>query len=67
MIVQWVYISFTNSQSGLQDEDHDQVHLILDHLWSLSSLGVQLDHNQVFETQNGYSIPVYLLQRYCWI
>ena len=26
------YISFTNSQSGLQDEDHDQVHLILDHL-----------------------------------
>jgi len=60
-------IIFTNIQTGLQGEDRDQVRLIQDHLWSWSSLEVQMGRNQVFETQNERNIQVYLLQRYCLI
>ena len=60
-------IIFTNIQTGLQGEDRDQVRLIQDHLWSWSSLEVQMGRNQVFETRNERNIQVYLLQRYCLI
>lgn len=65
--IKQIIIIFTNIQTGLQGEDRDQVRLIQDHLWSWSSLEVQMGRNQVFETRNERNIQVYLLQRYCLI